>query len=234
MRRFWILILAAMLLGLASCASHTQEPPGLDMEGVAGIVPVDVTPLSSIVNLDFSEPLNPSISQGANDFAFRLAHAMMNMHNDDNFVMSPMSVWLPLAALANATNPELLSDLLEAIGAAGHDVADINIAAARMLYELMAEAPIHIANGIFAQYRDPINPDFAQTFADFFLGEMMNLNFMSPYAADVVNTWAADNTEGLIDNILRPEDFTADLVAIIINAIYWSDDWAHAFDPAYT
>jgi len=50
------------------------------------------------------EPGVSAAAAGANDFAFRLSAGLVKNAGDGNFVCSPYSVWLPLAALVNATD----------------------------------------------------------------------------------------------------------------------------------
>ena len=59
------------------------------------------------------------VADGANDFAFRLGSALVKNTGDSNFVCSPYSVWLPLAALVNATDDENKAALTEVLGASG-------------------------------------------------------------------------------------------------------------------
>lgn len=64
---------------------------------------------------------------GANGFAFRLTKEMLEeSKKGENSVISPYSVWLPLAALANGTDEEAKAELLSALGRSGMDVDALN------------------------------------------------------------------------------------------------------------
>jgi len=238
MKRIFLGLLAvAIMLVLSAC--NGQE--GFD--DVVGSVEVSPEPLASFV-ATLPRTQSPSIAHGANDFAFRLTTEMLSMHPEDNFIMSPFSVWLPLAAVANVTNEDLLPQLLEVLGAEGSNVEDINNAAAQMLFYLTSEHirrwdadalnPLHIANAIFANQNMPFNQEFAEIFAQYFLGTTMNVDFTHPSAADAINQWASDNTDGLIDNIVSPDVFDEFTVAAIANAIYFSSPWVGQFSPELT
>ena len=182
------------------------------------------------------------VAGGANDFAFRLSTKLVQEAGTENFVFSPYSVWLPIAALLNATDAAHQEALLEALGAIGVTEADVNQAAYRMLYDLTKEeerfyredydSPLQIANAIFVRQDMTLNKDFTQSFADYFKGTAMNLDFSSPEAVDIVNQWASDNTEGLITDLVQ--EFDPMTIAVIANAIYFSDRWEEEFNPKET
>lgn len=183
-----------------------------------------------------------AVADGANQFAFRLTSELLEGRDGENFVCSPYSVWLPLAALLNATDEANRGALLTALGAEGISVESVNQAASRMLYSLTkqdalkydknAHNPIRIANAVFVDHNQKLNKQFAQTFLDYYRGQAISVDFSSSSAVEAVNKWANDHTEGLIDNVI--EQFDPDTVAAIANAIYFSDRWKEEFDSNRT
>ena len=190
---------------------------------------------------DKPDPAAGAVANGANDFAFSLSAKLVKNAGDENFVFSPFSVWLPLAALLNATDEQNKPALLDALSASGLSGADVNNAASRMLYNLTKQQykenedfydPLQIANAIFVGDNVTLKKEFAQTFMDYFRGTAINVDFSSQDAVDAVNRWAGDNTEGLITDIVS--EFDPLTVSAIANAIYFSDRWVWEFDPAQT
>ena len=183
---------------------------------------------------------------GANDFAFKLSASLAKQSGKDNLVCSPYSVWLPLAALTNATDKPYKDQLLATLEANGLRAEDINRAASRMLYDLTRQQekgfykengmsypdPLKIANGIFVNKNLTLNKDFAQIFKDFYQGDCLNIDFSSKGAVDTVNRWASENTNGLITDLV--DKFDPETVAAVVNAIYFSDRWQWEFDEADT
>ena len=206
----------------------------------------------SIMNLMAADLLSPgdegenpatqNAAKGANDFAFKMSALLAEDAGDENLVCSPFSVWLPLAALLNATDEENKVALISALGASDIRVEDINMAASRMLYDLTKlriaghmddyNDPMKIANAIFVGETVTLNRDFAQTFLDYYRGTAMTVDFSSSDAVDKINQWASDNTEGLITDLIQ--EFDPDTIAAIANAIYYSDRWMQEFDPDET
>ena len=184
-------------------------------------------------------------AKGANAFAFRFGSELVKNTGDSNFVCSPYSVWLPLAALVNATDAEHKDELLAALGASGITESDISRASSRMLYNLTKQQnlegeyskdyhynPLKIANAIFVDFGMRLKREFEQMFADYFRGTAMSVDFEHPEAVDAVNQWASENTDGLITNIVQ--EFDPDTVVAIANAIYFSDRWTWEFNPDET
>ena len=236
MKRAWICYaLCCFLVACMLLSGCITKPPQNQLE--AGDL---INPSSDTQNVSA-----PTVAGGANDFAFRLSSALVQESGSGNFVCSPYSVWLPLAALLNATDEQNKDELLLALGALGTSVDDVNAAASRMLFDLTRQAeaayatpdmpyhdPLSIANAIFVDDDVTLRDDFAQTFLDYYRGTAMNVDFGSRDAVDEVNAWASENTNGLITDIVS--EFNPDTVAAIANAIYFSDRWSWEFDPERT
>jgi len=189
-----------------------------------------------------------TVANGVNEFAFRLSAELVKEAGSQNFICAPYSVWIPLAALVNATDGAVKADLLAVLGAAGIRGEDVNSAASRMMYDLTRERdrqlaaeygdeesfhdPLKIANAIFVDHGVTLRQDFAQAFADYYRGSAMSVDFGSREAVDAVNQWASDHTDGLIADIIR--EFSPDTAAVIANAMYFANRWDQAFDPAQT
>ena len=187
--------------------------------------------------LKFSSP-----AAGANDFAFRLSKALLKSNGKKNFVSSPYSVWLPLAALVNATDAAHKPALLAALSASGFSEKDLNDATAEMIRNLTSERmreyekdypnPLRIANAIFVGKYVTLNQNFKKILADSYQGSFQSVDFLSPSAVKAVNDWASKNTDGLIKDIVQ--EFDPLTVAAIANAIYFSDRWVWEFDADQT
>lgn len=223
-------------IALTACESKADIN---DNSGSINIVAINAKELLSPYGEQ--NPAAGTIANGANDFAFRLSAELLKNTGDRNFVCSPFSVWLPLAALANATDAQNRPALLNAMGAAGMNEADVNKTASRMLYNLTKIQnrshegyynPLKITNAIFVGNNVTLKNEFAQAFMDYFRGSAINVDFASQDAVDAVNQWASDNTDGLIKNVIQ--EFDPLTVAAIANAIYFSDKWVWQFDPEKT
>jgi serpin B len=211
----------------AACSSDVQNYGN-------SIKVVNVSAKELLSPYDDQNPAAEKVAKGANDFAFRMSAELVKNAGNGNFVCSPYSAWLPLAALVNASDAQNKATLLKALGASGITEADINRASSRMLYSLTKRDynPLKIANAIFVGKDVTLKKDFAQTFMDYYRGSSINVDFSSRDAVDAVNRWASENTNGLIKNVIQ--EFDPLTVAAIANAIYFSDRWEWEFNSDQT
>ncbi len=236
---------AMLLLGCASQAPLPEAPkqpqtpevePAAPVNGQALIMPTLLGAKPLIVP-DFEKTL-PEAGSSANEFAFKLSASLFK--KGENSVLSPFSVWMTLAALSNATNADVLPELLKAINAEDMSVKDINESVSRMLYMLTGNEgkdenshnPLAIANAVFVDKNAALKKDFAQAFLDYYRGTAMNVDFSKPSSIDAINKWASDHTNGLIDDIVK--EIPRDTIAALANALYFSDRWAQEFNEADT
>ncbi|MDR3209948.1 MAG: serpin family protein, partial [Oscillospiraceae bacterium] len=220
----FVSILIALLLA-TGCAPISENPANIETPANAGGQDADVlraVPVSaaSLLNPreDREDTAARTAARGANDFAFRLSAVLSADVGAENFVCSPYSVWLPLAALMNATAEPYRAALAAALGAPGLTAEDVNRAASRMLYDLTGQAardydgetdyhnPLQIANAVFVGSNVTLKRAFAQTFADFQRGDAFQVDFASDDAVRTVNAWASEPTDGLIDDIVQSFD----------------------------
>lgn len=178
----------------------------------------------------------------ANGFALRFTEALLKQKKEgENLIASPYSAWLPLAALVNGCSGETQEQLLKVIGEAGIDAETLNqmVKAVnaglsqeerRKSYEEYGEtfeSPLKIANALFVQKDAAVNQTFAQLFSDNYDGKLFSVDFSDSSAANAINSWASEKTDGKITEIV--DSFDADTVAAIANALYFSDSWSNQF-----
>ncbi|MDO4293312.1 MAG: serpin family protein [Eubacteriales bacterium] len=181
-------------------------------------------------------------TDGANGFALRLtAQLLAQKQEGENLIASPYSVWLPLAALAGASDEQAQQELLQVLGEAGIDAETLGQVVQTLNSALTQEerkaameeagetfdSPLKIANALFVSKDSTVNPDFADRFAGQFAGKLFPVDFSDDSAADEVNAWAEEQTEGKITELI--DSFDPDTVAAIANALYFSDSWAEQF-----
>ena len=178
----------------------------------------------------------------ANGFALRFTEALLKQKKEgENLIASPYSAWLPLAALVNGCSGATQEQLLKVIGEAGIDAETLN----QMVKAVNAglsqeerrksfeeygetfESPLKIANALFVQKDAVVNQTFAQLFSDNYDGKLLSVDFSDPSAANAINSWASEKTDGKITEIV--DSFDADTVAAIANALYFSDSWSNQF-----
>lgn len=184
---------------------------------------------------------------GANGFALRFTGEMVAQAQEgENLIVSPYSVWLPLAALAEGTQEAQREPLLSALGMFGMDLETLHKKAGDAVFVLTKkeqaewaaengqdfESPLKIANALFVGEGEQVRQDFTDNFAGVYQGKLFTVDFSEPSAVLEVNDWVKEQTEGKITNLV--DSFSPDTMAAIANAIYFSDGWGKEFPKENT
>ena len=78
-----------------------------------------------------------------------------------------------------------------------------------------------------------VEPSFLDVNRTFFDAQVEALDFSAPGAADVINQWVSDGTNGRIEEIVS-DPIDPSSIMFLINAIYFKGDWRHQFDKDLT
>lgn len=206
----WVLILSMGLLGVLGCGKEGKP----------------------LINPETQESESAKKTAAElNEFSLEMGSRLYQEYEGENFVCSPISLWLPLAALLNASDETAQEELLKSLGLEGMTVEEVNEAASRMLYSLIGEeggSALQIANIIYVDEKYNVNPDFEEVFLDYYRGRCMALNFSDPKAVDVINEFISEKTGGEIKKMLTGLD--ANMAACIINTVYFKDEWTKKFE----
>lgn len=150
---------------------------------------------------------------------------------DNNFMVSPLSLSMALAMVSNGTESETKKEIKEALGTGSYSDDEMN-AYYRDLRNSLLQADstvkISIANSIWTNKTIPIYPDFISTNQKYYDAVVESADFADPATVKRVNKWASENTSGLIDDVMEKTD-TIDLM-YLLNAIYFKAAWEKPFD----
>ena len=91
---------------------------------------------------------------------------------------------------------------------------------------------LSIANGAFAAQGLDIFPGFSAALEDRFGAKVARLDFSQAQSTETINDWVKTKTKGMIPQLL--ESLGADTVLLLVNALHFEGEWAHAFDPTWT
>lgn len=182
--------------------------------------------------------------------------AYIRDHTSGNYMISPLSFRFALGLLLSGTAGKTRDELLSVLGAESmeesericksfsgfaltfqndflKETAEFRKYAAKGWIEEDAPTPfraLRVANAIWE--RD----DLGNVFKDSFRHAVTEKydaecgSFSVSDAAEKINDWADQKTEGMIEKIL-PEDFVAeDIESLLTNALYFKDSWIDAFD----
>lgn len=174
-----------------------------------------------------------------NEFSINMLNIIS--HNEEeksNICFSPLSCSMALGILMNGADGNTLSQMQDALGFEGVKQDDINAYYHKLLDVLPAldsTTVVNIANALWLRDAFPFNPDYKQKTKEVFLATIDNVeSFLDQTTLDMINKWAADNTNELIKQILTPDMVTDETVMVFANALYFKGIWQQVFDKELT
>lgn len=215
--------LVGMASLMAACSSTkkadssmvvTKPAPGMEMDAA------------------FGQPADNDLVAKNNTFAWNL---FKQVAQQDNKVISPLSVTYLMSMLANGANGETQQEILKTLGWKGVPLSDINANSRQQLVELFKADPstdISIANFIACNKGYPLKSEFLNNIAGNYKASMQMLDFSSPKALETINGWCKKNTKGMIPQIIDQVEPSA--LSYIMNAIYFNGAWADKFNKDRT
>jgi serpin B len=172
-----------------------------------------------------------------NAFAFKLFREINRQDTTGgNVFISPLSVGMALGMAYNGAAGATRDSMQRALELQDLTLDDVN-ASYRSLIDLLTEldpsVAFTIANSIWHDLKwTPLQP-FLDATNTYFDAVVQGLDFKSASAAPTINAWVDEATRGKIPEIV-PDPIPDDVIAYLINAIYFKGDWTYQFDKDRT
>jgi serine protease inhibitor len=151
--------------------------------------------------------------------------------NDNTFV-SPLSVAVALGMLYNGASGDTRTEMEKTLKLNGLTPDQINQAHKALLDALKSSDPevvLEIANAIFYRQGTTVLERFKSTNRQFYDAEISALNFNNQEETlATINGWVANKTKDKIPTII--DEVPADLIMVLLNAVYFNGIWKHKFD----
>lgn len=184
---------------------------------------------------------NLEISLAEGRFATKLFSLVAKGANpQENFVMSPMSVYLALGMTRLGAQAQTATALNQTL-ALSADANAPSIAASlgqaqRTWTQSRPGSELAIANQLFAAETFKIKPEFVKLCQSQLGAGIQNLDFAEDHngARQTINRWVQAQTKDRIKDLLKPGDVSANTPLVLANAIWFKGQWAHQFKPALT
>ncbi len=181
-------------------------------------------------------PGETQLVDSGNRFGFKLFKGIVQDQPDSNIFISPLSVSMALGMAYNGANGSTREAMDSTLEFNGLDIQQVNESYRSLIDLLINLDPVvvfQIANSIWYRLGFQVEPDFLDLNRTYFDAEVSELDFSDPIAADIINSWVDENTNGKITEIIQPpiDPLT---VMFLINAIYFYGDWTYQFDEDST
>ncbi len=187
----------------------------------------------------FGAPVQtPPVRQVADadtDFGFRLLAQLNQEKPDGNIVFSPYSISHCLSLVLNGAGGTTRSDLMTTLGLKSLTLDQINQANHKLLVHETPDPEVQLlaANALWANKGIRFDPAFEQRCTSFYGARTSTLDFDAPAAADTINQWVKENTQGKIDKFVSRNDLKNSDI-LLTNAVYFHGQWTQPFNPDYT
>ena len=208
---------AALIFGFTSC------------EGV-GVDDVD----NPFKELKLSTKSAELARQG-NTFAFNFLDRV-NAAEKEDFIISPLSMQFLLGMILDGAKGQTADEICKVLGYGAGEVDAVNeycLSMLRQLPDLDRKTKLAIANAIVVNKKYSLLPDYTKAVSKYYDAEVSNLDFNDTGGtAKKINKWCSDHTNGLVPEIIDSVD--PDMLAYLINAMYFKSQWAEKFPKANT
>lgn len=175
-----------------------------------------------------------TLVEKTNDFGFNLYKNLAR--ENENIMISPVSVSLAMAMVYNGANGATREDMARALNVQGLELDRLNKNNLALLYYLTSADPeltVNIANSIWMLEDFKFSEAFVATVKNDYQAEAKKLDFADPKSADVINKWVNDKTRGTIDQIVTPP-IDSQTIMFLINAVYFKGSWTSPFETELT
>ncbi len=163
-------------------------------------------------------------------FGFELFREVCRESDEENIMISPMSVSYALGMTYNGAAGTTLDAFNEVLHFGGLSNVEVNESYKDLMHQLLnlsEEVEFALANSIWYKEGYPVLEDFIKTNEDYFLAAVEEADFSDPKTLDLINGWIEKQTNDKIRDML--DYIPGSAVMYLINAIYFNADWKYEF-----
>jgi serpin B len=215
MKTIILLALAFVLTSISSCQKNDVIPDE-----------------NKIINLDEK---SAQLVEADNAFGLELFQTIREESDEENLMISPLSVSVALAMAYNGANGATKTEMENVLKLNGLTVEEINASYKMLINALQSldeEVVFEIANAVFYADGFSVKQGFLDVNRQIYDAEVEALNFQDPASVGIINGWVAEKTHDKIEKIieqLNPLDRM-----VLLNAVYFYGTWTNEFDEEGT
>lgn len=169
------------------------------------------------------------------EFAFQLLdEAKSEQQDGENIFLSPASISIALLLAANGAEGITEEEILKTLHLADYSIEEINETFQQIQQSLLntQNADIKIANSIWVRDDLELKDSYKEAIENYYHAKATALDFTKQQAANEINKWVSQATNGLIEEMI--EDIPSNIVAYLLNAIYFKAEWLEPFEESLT
>jgi len=176
------------------------------------------------------------ITEVDNKFGLKLFREISKNQSDSNIFISPLSVTMALGMTFNGAAGETQTAMRNTLEYGDLSIDEINqsyYGLIDLLTSADSKVNFQIANSIWYRNTFSVLADFINVNKKYFDAEVSALDFDRSDAADIINSWVNEKTNGKIKEIV-PKPISSEMVMYLINAIYFKGSWTYEFSKDRT
>ncbi len=160
----------------------------------------------------------------------------INAGENENVLVSPLSLSSLLAMTNNGAEGNTEAELLKTLGFENQNAEEVNAYYKNLVNGLLtADKTTKIGWGnsmwINNAYANEVKPTFKETISKEFGAELYTLAF-DKKALDKINDWSYRKTNGCVPEIL--DELSPNAISVLMNALYFKGIWKDPFEKKYT
>jgi serine protease inhibitor len=166
------------------------------------------------------------------EFALALYQQLLN--DQKNVFFSPLSIQLALSMTANGAANTTLKEMLDVLRYPNVEKMN-DFSRLTQSYLLKQSDVFSINNSVWIKdaYREKVKQPFLNDVVKHFGSMVAVLDFSQDSAADTINQWVKENTNGRIKQVVKPP-IDALTVMFLINTLTFQAKWENPFDKMLT
>ncbi|XP_048265793.1 antichymotrypsin-2-like isoform X1 [Bombus terrestris] len=176
-----------------------------------------------------------SVVEGANQFSSSFFQTVVR-HNPGNLITSPLSASIVLAMTAFGARGNTVAQFRnvlhlptsESLATSGYQSLIDNL-------NNVKDNKLAVANKVFVAASLNLKPSYKNLTEVYFRSSSQLVNFaQSQEAANIINSWAEQNTNNLIKELVTPAMLDDLTKLVLANAVYFKGQWKDKFDLKLT
>jgi serine protease inhibitor len=212
------ILVISLLVSITGCGTGTNK---------------STLPISSDVK--FGQDDYKKITTANNELGFKLL-AEVEADDDNNLFISPASLFMALSMVYNGADGKTKEEIAKTLHIEGMEADELNKTNASLLTKLIKDndqIQLNIANSIWLNETFHFQDDFAKNNQDYFNAEIQEIDIANSDSAKRINDWVKKATNQKIESVVE-DPLDENLVALLINAIYFKGGWTHEFNKDLT
>ncbi|XP_061394168.1 alaserpin-like [Musca vetustissima] len=204
---------------------------GANTHSIATICVMILTVIAATpATISNDDSLLRDLPKSLEDFGTKLYSNIAKRSAQKNIIFSPFSIETSLAMIRLGATGQTADEIDNALNLKFSNGERLANYFEQILSTYLNGDLLQLANNIYAEEKLELRDQFNVLLAKHFFASGENVNFTQNIkAAEKINSWVAAKTSQLINDLVSAEDLDENTRLLLLNAIYFKDEWARPF-----